>query len=128
MEQVGEKTFFKFDYQFDNFPRTGFYDWKLVRISSTGAFRTVMSQPGGFNKSQTLRDPLDGSQQDGLPVQQRVIVHPSEARALQIHEVLVDRSDLDQDQQSKDYGVLDETKPIKLCNFKDFTYQLPEYK
>ena len=81
---------------FGAFPRTGFYDWKLVKLQPGGKIASVYT---GYKNAGSMSASLhkidnsnneDKSHYDTKPIQGRFIVHPKDTYDLQLHEILAD--------------------------------------
>ena len=77
--------------------RCGFYDWKLIRLTSSGKLNSVkkiMNLTHSGSSSDTEIKSLDrmweGKLQESKPIQGRIIVQPSYTKDLQIHEIYID--------------------------------------
>eukprot|EP01138_Halocafeteria_seosinensis_P003736 gb/GECG01003819.1/.p1 GENE.gb/GECG01003819.1/~~gb/GECG01003819.1/.p1 ORF type:complete len:2286 (+),score=259.53 gb/GECG01003819.1/:1-6858(+) len=97
------------------FPRCGFYDWRIVRVSEEGDISTVYlpaeddgSAPGG--NSMTL----------GGIAQGRYIVHPASLRSDYYHEVIVDDVGMKIDYETGEVS--------EHGTFENVRNQLPEWR
>lgn len=75
------------------FTKCGFYDWKLVKIQKNGKVKglyKVYDLNELSSKASLSNLKFDNRTYKCKPIHGRFIVHPSDARSLQIHEVFVD--------------------------------------
>jgi starch synthase len=97
---------------FENFPRCGFYDWRFVIFTEDNFQPLMASKPADRGSSYSN---IAGELRT-FPVQGRFIVHPSDVRDLQMHELFVDFQDAEFDYNTNQY--------IKRGSFKDVTASL----
>lgn len=81
---------------FGNFPRAGFYDWKLIKFQKGGKIASVYT---GFQHAGSLSTSIQklenlergtGFTPKTKPIQGRIIVHPKNVLDLQLHEIYAD--------------------------------------
>jgi starch synthase len=81
---------------FGVFPRTGFYDWKLIKFQAGGKIASVytgLSQAGSLSASMSTLDTLETTNvftPGTKPIQGRFIIHPKGTLDLQLHEIMAD--------------------------------------
>ena len=77
------------------FPRAGYYDWKLIKFQRGGKIASVytgFSNAGSINTSMQKLESLERNDftHKTKPIQGRYIVHPKDTADLQLHEVFAD--------------------------------------
>ncbi|CAK79065.1 unnamed protein product (macronuclear) [Paramecium tetraurelia] len=96
----GDKKYMAFKMDFGRFKRCGFYDWKLIRMTTSGKLQSLQKIMN-LDELKSNVEITALQMMEAKPIQGRFIVHPRDSKNLQIHEIYVDLLDAKPDNQGK---------------------------